>query len=161
VILVNPSISTLGYSFITPRWLYVIAQGTPGDLVDDPIIIDETVERFDANTINPGDIVGIGISTGNCTAGYRVLRQAKQRGAVVIMGGIHPTIFPREPLEMGADAVVTGNGDAIWSKIIKDALDHNLQSQYIGGRVPGDALLKARWGLLDSKKYMLPTIQTV
>src|SRR5215475_14235144 len=161
VILVNPSKSTLGYGFFTPRWLFVIARATPVEIVDETVIVDETLERFNPEVVNPGDIVGIGISTGNCTAGYRVLRQAKQRGAAVIMGGIHPTIFPHEPLEMGADAVVTGNGDATWSKVIKDVLDHNLQSQYIGGRVPGDALLKARWGLLDSKKYMLPTVQTV
>src|SRR5262245_5494098 len=161
VILINPSMSTIGYSFITPRWLYVIAQATPVELVGDPIVIDETIERFRADIVNPGDIVGIGISTGNCLAGYRVLKEAKQRGAVVIMGGIHPTIFPDEPLKMGADAVVTGNGDAVWTTVMRDALDHNLQKQYIGGRVPGDALLKARWDLLDPTKYMLPTIQTV
>jgi radical SAM superfamily enzyme YgiQ (UPF0313 family) len=161
VILINPSMSTPGYSFITPRWLYVIAQGTPVEIVGDPVIVDETIERFNTDIIDPGDIVGIGISTGNCTAGYRVLRQAKLRGATVIMGGIHPTIFPDEPLEMGADAVVTGNGDVVWGKVIKDALDHKLQKQYAGGRVPGDALLKARWDLLDPKKYMWPTVQTV
>ncbi len=161
VILINPAISTLGYSFFTPRWLYVIAQGTPVDLVGDPIIVDETIERFDPNIINPGDIVGVGISTGNCTAGYRVLRMAKQRGATVIMGGVHPTIFPDEPIEMGADAVVTGNGDVVWKRVVKDALDHQLQKQYTGGRIPGDALLKARWDLLDPEKYMFPTVQTV
>lgn len=161
VILINPAISTLGYSFITPRWLYVIAQGTPVDLVGDPIIVDETIEKLDVNLVGPRDIVGIGISTGNCTAGYRVLRQAKLRGATVIMGGIHPTIFSDEPLEMGADAVVTGNGDVVWSSAIRDALDHKLHRRYIGGRVPGDALLKARWDLLDPTKYMLPTVQTI
>src|SRR5262249_53128689 len=62
-------------------------------------------------------------STGNCLAGYRVLREAKLKGATVLMGGIHPTIFPAEPLEMGADAVVTGNGDLIWSRAVRDALE--------------------------------------
>jgi radical SAM superfamily enzyme YgiQ (UPF0313 family) len=161
VILVNPSMSTLGYSFITPRWLYVIAQATPVDLIGDPVIIDESLDRFNADIVNPGDIVGIGISTGNCIAGYRVLREAKQKGATVVMGGIHATIFPDEPLEMGADAVVTGNGDVIWSRVVKDILDNRLERRYIGGRVPGDALLKARWDLLDPAKYMLPTVQTV
>ncbi len=161
VILVNPSMSTLGYSVMTPRWLFVIAQATPADLVGDPILVDETIKKFDPGIVRRGDIVGIGISTGNCLAGYRVLREAKLKGATVIMGGIHPTIFPDEPLEMGADAVVTGNGDIVWSKAIKDALDHNLQRRYLGGRVPGDAILKARWDLLDSTKYLFATVQTV
>ena len=161
VVLVNPSMATVGYSFITPRWLYVIAQATPVELLGDPVIVDETINRFDPSIINPGDIVGIGISTGNCTAGYRVLREAKLRGATVIVGGIHATIFPDEPLEMGADAVVTGSGDVVWPTAIRDALDGRLKRQYVGGRVPGDALLKARWDLLDPTKYLLASVQTV
>jgi radical SAM superfamily enzyme YgiQ (UPF0313 family) len=161
VILVNPSTSTIGYSFFTPRWPFVIAQGTPVEIIDGLIIVDETIERFNPKMIDSGDIVGIGISTGNCLAGYRVLREAKLRGATVIVGGVHPTIFPEEPIEMGADAVVTGNGDVVWSRAVRDALNGRLLKHYAGGRVPGEALLKARWDLLDPKKYMVPTIQTV
>src|SRR5688572_6047446 len=104
VILINPSTSSMGYSFITPRWLFVLAQATPADLVGDPIIVDESIERFNADIISPGDIVGIGITSGNCIPGYRVLKEAKQKGAIVVMGGIHATIFSDEPLQMGADA---------------------------------------------------------
>ena len=160
-IVVNPSISTVGYSFITPRWLFVIAEATPVDLVGDPILVDESIEKFNPDIVRPGDIVGIGISSGNCIAGYRVLKEAKSKGATVIMGGIHATIFPNEPLQMGADAVITGNGEVAWRRAVKDALDHNLQRQYIGGRLPGDAMLKARWDLLDSTKYIFPSVQTV
>lgn len=78
-----------------------------------------------------------------------------------IVGGIHPTIFPEEPLEWGADAVVTGNGDAIWKQVVKDAFERSLERRYDGGRLPGDALLKARWGLLNPKQYMFPSVQTV
>src|SRR6266852_3222310 len=161
VILVNPSLSTVGYSFITPRWLYVLAQATPVDLVGDPILVDESIEGFDPDMLSPGDIVGIGISSGNCLPGYRVLRESKLRGAKVIMGGIHPTIFPDEPIRMGADAVVTGGGEVIWSKVIKDALENHLQRQYAGGRIPGEAMLKARWDLLDPTRYIFPSVQTV
>jgi len=161
VILVNPSLSRLGYSVITPRWLFVIAQATPRDLVGDPVLIDEAIQKFDPGRVRSGDIVGIGISTGNCLGGYDILKKAKAKGATVIMGGIHPTIFPDEPLEMGADAVVTGNADAVWPKVVQDALGHRLQRRYFGGRVPGDALLKARWDLLNPRQYTFPTIQTV
>lgn len=161
VILVNPANSTMGYSIITPRWLFVMAMATPVDLVGDPTLVDESISRFDASIVGRGDIVGIGISTGNCQAGYRVLRECKQKGATVIIGGIHATIFPDEPLEMGADAVVTGNGDVVWSKVVKDALSGTLQKQYVGGRVSGEQLLKARWDILDPRQYMFATIQTV
>lgn len=161
VILVNPSMSTAGYSFITPRWLFVLAQATPVECVGDPILIDESIAGFDPEIVRPGDIVGIGITSGNCIPGYRVLREAKSKGATVIMGGIHTTIFPEEPLRMGADAVVTGSGEAVWSRAVKDALAHQLQRQYIGGRIAGEAMLKARWELLDLTKYFFPSVQTV
>ena len=157
VILVNPSEVNMGYSFITPRWLYVIAQATPQEIAGDPIVADEVIERFDASTIMPGDVVGIGINTGNCVSGYRVVREAKGRGATVIVGGIHATIFPEEPLEMGADAVVTGNGDLVWRQVLEDAIRGQLKPRYVGGRVPGDALLRARWDLLDPSRYLLPS----
>ncbi|MGH9856989.1 MAG: B12-binding domain-containing radical SAM protein, partial [Acidobacteriota bacterium] len=161
VILVNPASTTIGYSFITPRWLYVLAQATPIDLVGQPIIVDESISAFDPEILNPGDIVGMGIHTGNCVPGYRILREAKKRGATVITGGIHTTIFPNEPLELGADAVVTGCGDVIWRQVIQDALTGNLKKQYVGGQIPGDQLLPANWSLLDPNRYMFPSVQTV
>src|SRR5205807_1701310 len=161
VFLVNPANATVGYSVITPRWLYVLAGATPSDLVGDPIIVDEPITSFDPQQVRPGDIVGVGIHTGNCRPGYRVVREAKKRGATVIVGGIHPTIFPEEPLEMGADAVVKGGGDLIWGGVIKDVLDGRLQRVYDGGRVPGEQMVKARWDLLDPSKYLMGSIQTV
>jgi len=161
VILVNPALSSMGYSVITPRWLFVLAQATPVELVGDPVLVDEAIRELDPSIVHPGDIVGIGISTGNCLAGYEILKKAKSRGATVVMGGIHPTIFPDEALEMGADAVVTGNGDVVWKQVIEDALHGTLQRRYMGGRAPGDALVKARWDLLDPRHYMFATVQTV
>lgn len=161
VILVNPSNSTTGYSFITPRWLFVIAAATPSDLVGDPVLVDEALEKFNPDLVNAGDIVGIGLNSNNCVPGYRVLRQAKSRGATVVIGGIHPTIFPDEPLEMGADAVVTGNGDLVWPRAVRDALEGRLQRCYSGGRLPGDSLRKARWDLLDPRRYFMASIQTI
>lgn len=161
VILVNPATFTAGYNYVTPRWLFVLAQATPTDLIGDPVIVDETIKKFKARSVQPGDIVGVGITSGNCVAGYRVVKEAKSKGATVIVGGIHASIFPDEPLEMGADAVVTGNGDVIWRKVVEDALAHRLQKYYHGGRLPGEAMLKARWGLLNPAKYLFPTVQTV
>lgn len=161
IVLVNPANATVGYSVITPRWLYVMAGATPIELMGDPVIIDEPVTAFDPESVGRGDIVGVGIHTGNCRPGYRVVREAKKRGATVIVGGIHATVFPQEALEMGADAAVRGNGDLIWTKILKDALTCRLQQVYDGGRVPGELMAKARWDLLDPNKYMMGCIQTV
>ena len=66
--LVNPSDLSFGIAVITPRWLYVLAAATPA-LFGDPSIVDETLEQIDASWIKPGDVVGIGIHTGNALRG--------------------------------------------------------------------------------------------
>jgi radical SAM superfamily enzyme YgiQ (UPF0313 family) len=161
VVLVNPANATVGYSVITPRWLFVIAGATPTEFAGNPVIIDEPVMAFDPQDVGPGDIVGVGIHTANCRPGYRVVREAKKRGATVIVGGVHATIFPEEPLEMGADAVVKGNADIIWKDVLEDAYLGRLKRVYDGGRVPGELMVKARWDLLNPDKYMMGCIQTV
>ena len=70
-----------------------------------------------------GDIVGIGIHTGNALRGYEVGRDARARGAYVVYGGIHATLYPEESLELGgAHAVVKGDGDVVWAKVLADCL---------------------------------------
>jgi radical SAM superfamily enzyme YgiQ (UPF0313 family) len=161
VVLVNPANASVGYSVITPRWLFVIAGATPTDLVGDPIVVDEPIEPFDPDLVGPGDIVGVGIHTGNCRPGYRVVREAKRRGATVIVGGVHGTIFPNEPLEMGADCVVTGSGDLVWRQVVEDALSGRLKKLYGGGRVEGEQMVKPRWDLMKPDRYLMGSIQTV
>src|SRR5437870_7805608 len=54
--LVNPSDVSFGIGVITPRWLFVLAAATPARY-GDPIIIDETLERFVPEAVQPGDVV--------------------------------------------------------------------------------------------------------
>src|SRR5258705_13997759 len=98
--LVNPSDTSFGTAVITPRWLYVLAGATP-DTFGDPIICDETLQALDPESLHPGDVVGIGIHTGNALRGYAVGRIARERGAHVIFGGIHSTLYPDEAFERG------------------------------------------------------------
>ena len=51
-----------------------------------PILVDETIEPLNVNDIEPGDVVGIGIHSGNALRGYEVGRQARARGAWVVFG---------------------------------------------------------------------------
>src|ERR1051325_294753 len=99
--LVNPSDVSFGIGVITPRWLYVLAAATPASY-GDPIITDEMLAPFDVSRVQPGDVVGIGIHTGNAHRGYSVGRQARERGAWVIYGGIHATLYPQEAHDLGA-----------------------------------------------------------
>ena len=159
--LINPSHLAFGVGVITPRWLYVLAAATPRQF-GDPLITDETLEVLDPATIQPGDIVGIGIHTGNALRGYEVGRLARERGAWVVFGGIHATLFPDEPLALGAaHAVVKGDGDIAWGQAVNDCVAGAPKKIYEGGKVDAGSFLPARWDLIPPKKYMWASVQTV
>ena len=159
--IINPSDSSFGTAVITPRWMFVLAGATP-DQYGTPILSDETLEHFDPERIEPGDVVGIGIHTGNALRGYEVGRSVRERGAWVIYGGIHATLYPEEALERGgAHAVVKGDGDVIWQAVLQDCLIGSPRRIYEGGRIDPDSFVRARWDLLPKDKYMWASVQTV
>jgi radical SAM superfamily enzyme YgiQ (UPF0313 family) len=159
--LVNPSGNSFGVSVITPRWLYVIAAATP-DKFGDPIINDEMLDPTDLSSISRGDVVGIGIHTTNAVRGYEIGKQAHARGAIVVFGGVHATLYPDEARELGcADAIVRGDGDRVWSHVLEDAERGSLQPTYEGGRIEAGSFYAARWDLLPPDRYMWGSVQTV
>jgi radical SAM superfamily enzyme YgiQ (UPF0313 family) len=159
--LINPSNLSFGVAVITPRWLYVLAAAT-GTTWGDPHLVDETLDPIDMNDIATGDVVGIGIHTGNALRGYEIGRLARERGAWVVFGGIHATLFPDEVREHGgAHAVVKGDGDVVWSKVVADCFAGTPAPLYEGGRIEGDQFLPARWDLLPKDRYMWASVQTV
>src|SRR5688572_17371058 len=138
VYLINPSHVSFGVGVITPRWLYVLASATPGEY-GTPILVDETLESFDTAPIRAGDIVGVGIHTGNALRGYEIGTAARAAGAWVVFGGIHATLYPDEARDLGGAPA----------------------PMYDGGRIEGDEFLPGRWELLPQGKYMWASVQTV
>jgi hypothetical protein len=161
VFLVNASHASFGTAVITPRWLYVLAAATPSQW-GDPIICDETLDPFDPEQLHAGDVVGMGIHTGNALRGYEVGKAARERGAYVVFGGIHATLYPTEPHTLGgAHAVVRGDGDMMWGTVIADCAGGQPKLVYEAGRVSGSTFKAARWDLLPKDRYMWASIQTV
>lgn len=159
--LINPSEVSFGTAVITPRWLYVLAAATPS-CFGNPSLVDETLEAADLEQIQAGDIVGIGIHTANALRGYKIGKIARDRGAYVVFGGIHATLYPTEAHELGgAHAVVKGDGDVVWSRVLSDCSRGTPLSVYEGGRIEADRFLPARWDLVPRKNYMWASVQTV
>jgi len=159
--LVNPSDNSFGTAVITPRWLFVLAAATPS-IAGDPILIDESLEQIDIQTVSPGDIVGISVHTGNALRGYEVGRMARASGAWVVYGGIHATLFPEEAFELGgAHSVVKGDGDIAWGNAVRDCMASTPARIYEGGRIEGTQFLPARWDLMPRDKYMWASVQTI
>jgi radical SAM superfamily enzyme YgiQ (UPF0313 family) len=161
IYLVNPSDVSFGTAVITPRWLYVLAAATPPQY-GTPTIVDETIEPFDPDCLEPGDVVGIGIHTANALRGYHIGKLSRAKGAAVVFGGIHATLYPDEAQSHGAaDAVVKGDGDLVWSSVLADISAGRLARIYDGGRVEGESFVAARWDLLPEGRYMWGSVQTL
>jgi radical SAM superfamily enzyme YgiQ (UPF0313 family) len=161
IYLINPSHVSFGTGVITPRWLYVLASATPAEY-GDLTLVDETLEPFDPSLVQPGDVVGIGIHTGNALRGYEIGTAARAAGAYVVYGGIHATLYPDETRERGgAHAVVTGDGELTWPAAVRDCAAGRPAPRYDGGRVEGEVFLPGRWDLVPRGRYMWASVQTV
>jgi len=159
--LINPSDNSFGTAVITPRWLFVLAAATPRSM-GDPVLVDESIEQLDPATIQPGDVVGISVHTGNALRGYAVGKIARARGATVAYGGIHATLFPEEPFSHGdAHAVIKGDGDIAWGRYLHDHAAGRAERIYEGGKLEGGDFLAARWDLMQADKYMWASVQTI
>ena len=135
VFLVNPSDVSFGAAVITPRWLYVLAAATPA-AYGDPQVIDGNA-RADRH-VDPCRRAtwSVSVSTRAMRCADTSWDAARERGAHVVFGGIHATLFPDEALDHGAaHSVVRGDGDIVWVELLDDCITGRPKRVYEGGRV--------------------------
>ena len=135
--------------------LLSVAAETPPEI--EIKIIDEQVDDIPWN--EECDLVGITCMTAAALRAYEISSQFRKIGIPVILGGMHPTFRPKEALK-NADAVVVGDVEGIWEKVIEDVKNGRLRGIYKNETAPAlrDLKLPPR-GLLKSKNYA--TIQAI
>jgi len=79
------------------------------------------------------DLVGITVMTDLVPRAYRLADTYRQKGVQVVLGGIHPTILPDEALGH-ADAVVVGEAEGVWPRVVADAASGQMQGLYRAGK---------------------------
>jgi radical SAM superfamily enzyme YgiQ (UPF0313 family) len=111
-------------------------------------------EAFAPDDINQDvDLVGITVLTELALRAYRIADTYRQKAVKVVMGGIHPTVLPDEALEH-ADAVVVGEAEGIWPRLVSDAASGQMQRLYRAGKMTDlKGLPKPRRDLLPGTKY--------
>ena len=92
-------------------------------------------EAFAPDDINQDvDLVGITVLTELAPRAYHIGDTYRRKGVKVVMGGIHPTVLPDEALEH-ADAVVVGEAEGIWPRLLSDAASGQMQRIYRAGKM--------------------------
>ncbi len=116
-------------------------------------IIDEYFEDVDFHL--PADLVGISFMTPQAPRAYQIGDGFKKLGKKVIMGGIHASALPEEALEH-ADAVLVGEAEGIWHKILEDLKNGRMKGIYRNAKFPElRGLPVPRYELLDKNRYRL------
>ncbi|MCO6431155.1 MAG: cobalamin-dependent protein [Deltaproteobacteria bacterium] len=136
--------------------LPVVAAMTPADF--EIKIIDEKLRDIDFD--EQCDLVCFSFKTKDAFRTYRYADRFRERGVPVILGGVHASLVPEEAAQH-ADAVVAGEAESVWPKVIEDFRAGNLQQIYRAGK--GTALETApvpRFDLLENDRYMVHAIQT-
>jgi radical SAM superfamily enzyme YgiQ (UPF0313 family) len=96
--------------------LTVVAALTPPE--HEVVLCDENVEPldFDADC----DLVGVTFMTALAPRAYEIAAEFRKRGRVTVAGGYHPTFRPEEAAEH-FDAVVAGEAEGAWQRVLDDA----------------------------------------
>jgi radical SAM superfamily enzyme YgiQ (UPF0313 family) len=95
-------------------------------------IVDEAFAPDDIN--EEVDLVGITVMTDLVLRAYQIADIYRQRGVKVVMGGIHATVLPGEALQH-ADAVVIGEAEEVWPKLLLDAASGEMNKLYCAKRI--------------------------
>lgn len=139
----------LSRSMLAPLNLMYLAAYVPDGV--DVRIIDENVEpvRFD----DAPRLAGINVMTSTARRAYEIADRYRERGSLVVMGGVHASMLPEEALEH-ADSVVVGEAEAVWPRVVSDAEAGRLdpvyrQDEFVDFKRPR----QPRRDLVDARRY--------
>lgn len=120
-------------------------------------IVVEDYERLD---LDAGcDLVGISCMTANAARAYALATEFRNRGRLVVIGGVHPTMMPEEALRY-ADSVVIGEAEDVWEDVVRDASNNNLQRRYHTSMPSLDRYVPIRHRRVKGSAFNLVPIMT-
>src|SRR3954454_5279824 len=77
----------------------------------------------------PTDLVAISVETYTAKRAYQIATEYRRRNVPVVMGGFHASLCPEE-VGRYAEAVVCGEAEDLWPRVIDDARYGTLQTLY-------------------------------
>jgi radical SAM superfamily enzyme YgiQ (UPF0313 family) len=83
---------------------------------DETTNVDALVEAVLAES---PDLVAVSALTASIEEAYRFSSRIRVHGALVVLGGLHVTACPEEAQRF-ADAIVVGEGEAVWTQLLAD-----------------------------------------
>jgi len=137
--------------------LHLLAGLTPSE--HEVKVVEEEIENINLDA--ECGLVGISCMTSNAPRAYDLAQEFRKRGKKVVLGGVHPTILPREALTY-ADAVVVGEAEDVWEQLIEDFKEDRLQRIYNHSHPGLDRYIPLKFRKLTKKRLfnVLPVMTT-
>ncbi len=110
---------------LPPLAMAILAARTPPEV--DLTFYDDRVEEIPLD--DQPDLVAISVETFTARRAYELARRYRDIGIPVVMGGYHPTLHPEEVLHH-ADAIVVGDAEGSWERLLEDLTNDCLQRVY-------------------------------
>jgi len=106
------------------------------------------------------DLVAISCLTASAPEAYALGRILRTHGVPTVIGGLHATALPDEAA-LHCDAVVVGDGEAVWPRVLADLEAGNLARRYDAiGLFPLASAPLPRFDLLGESPRSRSTLQT-
>jgi radical SAM superfamily enzyme YgiQ (UPF0313 family) len=131
-------------------------------LTDDRFDVDyyEVDDIADLDPLPGCDVVALSSYSAQIKDAYALAERFRAVGTTTVLGGLHVTALPEEALRH-CDAVVVGEGEPVWPRVLEDALAGRLTGVYRSdGLYDLDESPVPRYELLDPERYNRLTVQT-
>ena len=109
---------------------------------------DDRIELVDYNTMT--DLVALSVEFYTARRAYHIAERFRERNIPVVIGGYHATLCPDE-VGQHADAVVQGNAETVWERLLEDFKNGSLLKRYRGEPVFRD--IPVDRSVYGAKKY--------
>jgi radical SAM superfamily enzyme YgiQ (UPF0313 family) len=138
--------------FVPPiTGIHLAAITPPGHQVR---VIHQQIEPVQLDT--DADLVALSFFSGFAPEAYRLAAEFRRRGKIVVAGGPHATFSPDEVLRY-CDAVVVGEAESVWPRLLMDVEAGHLQARYDGEPASMRDLPTPRYDLLP-KRFFVPRV---
>ena len=138
---------------MTPLCFAILKGLTPPDV--DTSFYDERLEPIPFD--EPTDLVAMTVETYTARRSYQIANEYRRRGVRIVMGGYHATFLPDECLQY-ADAVVQGDAEGIWGRVVADARAGRLRPRYEQAEFAPLAGSRLDRSIYTGKRYLPVTL---
>jgi len=147
----SPYWRPIKYSLFPPLGLATLAAYLSPD--DEIELQDQHVETLDLN--DTPELVMIQVYITNAYRAYRIADHYRQKGAYVILGGLHVTSLPDEAL-LYADTIFTGPGEETFPRFLEDFKKGEAKKIYHSAIRTLQKIPPIRRDLIKRNRYLVP-----